>query len=101
MTDTEWIGILAGALTVINSIWALVMRGVRAEIKTFRAEVNTQFVGVTAKLDLHVIDRLDRVEGEIKSLRHRQHELANEVQRAIGGVELAEQRLDQFERGRG
>ncbi len=66
--------------TVINAIWIIVMRGVKSELKTMRAEVAGQLSAVTTKIDLHVIDRLSRAESELKELgewrRNVEHQLA-------------------------
>ena len=97
MTDEAWIGVLAGSITLINGLWAVIMRGVKSELRTFRAENQTQFALITSKIDLHVIERLDRVEGEVGLLRKKSHANDNACQRNSAKIDLLEQRVDQLE----
>lgn len=61
--------IIAGVLAVLNAVMVFVLRGVRAEMNTLRAELANQLGQLTTKIDLHVIERVSRAETELAEVR--------------------------------
>lgn len=61
--------IIAAAMGIVNVLWAFMVRGVKAEIKAMRGELDLKLIEVTTKIDLHVIDRITRTEHELAELR--------------------------------
>lgn len=100
MTNEAWIGILTATMALLNGVWAFVMRGVRAELRTMRAEVTAQFNLVTTKIDLHVLDRLNRVEHEVETLRQQHADSQTSAREAHTAHELLAQRVHSLEGGK-
>lgn len=61
--------IIAGVLAVLNAVMVFVLRGVRSEMNTLRAELASQLGQLTTKIDLHVIERVSRAETELTEIR--------------------------------
>jgi len=61
--------IIAGVLAVLNAVMVFVLRGVRSEMNTLRAELASQLGQLTTKIDLHVIERVSRTETELSEVR--------------------------------
>ena len=97
MTDATSVAILGAALTIINALWVFFMRGVKGELRTFRAEIATQLTAITTKMDLHVLDRIKRIEDEMQTQRRRLHEeLVPAWARVQADVMLLQERVNEL-----
>lgn len=78
MSEGAIVGLLAATIAIVPALFSLMlrstMRSIRAEVHALRAEINASLALVTSKMDLHVIDRLDRIEREQAGMRKRLHD---------------------------
>lgn len=71
MTDSAWFAILMGVVSLVNIAWAVAARGTKA------------------KLELHVLYRLDQAEKKLKRLAR--------IEKKLKRLNVIEYRLDQLE----
>lgn len=76
MSPETIVAVTGGILAVVGAVWRIM-----ATLSGLERKVDQ----VSAKLDLHVIDRLSRVEGEVAEIKDRLHVIDRDLARSGAG----------------
>ncbi len=102
MSTEALIGLLAAFATLLNgamaALWAAFVRSAKNEVRAMRADIGAQLALITQRMDLHVIDRIDRLEREQQHQRLVYHEeTAPAMVATQRSVAVLEERVESLE----